>query len=206
MVISTGMAMVIETVIAFVMPKLLRDAGGEPLPDPLAGRLHRPRAQPARQGRRSGVPLHQLWGGEGGDEDGDAADVDEDGDDDADDDDGDDDEGCGDDDGDGEQDELVMAVTRVKCGDEDGDAAGVDEDGDGDEDLFAMAMEMAILITSMSASMSMSMIMHIQDEHEHGDNPQNCFVHVGPSQPLTQKKGRRLAILLQSRNLSVHCI
>ena len=39
------------------------NAGGAPLPDPLAGRLHRLKDQLGRQGRRSGVPLHQLWGG-----------------------------------------------------------------------------------------------------------------------------------------------
>ena len=40
------------------------DARGEPFPDPPAGRLHRPQAQPIHRGRRSGVPMHQLWEGD----------------------------------------------------------------------------------------------------------------------------------------------
>ena len=43
--------------------KAATDARGEPFPDPLAGRLHRPEAHQAHKGRRSGVPLHQLWEG-----------------------------------------------------------------------------------------------------------------------------------------------
>ena len=54
--------------------------------------------------------------------------------------------------------------------------------------VIACVLAMAMGMLSMSTRMSMSMSMLMRSQHEHGDNPQTCFVHDGPSIALAKTK------------------